>query len=469
MAKSGGARSAVLLGLLLGIFLAAIDATVVSVAMPRVVSSLGGVSIYSWVFTAYILASTISGPLWGRISDIYGRRVIYMAGVALFILGSALCGVAADMTQLVVFRALQGVGAGSLLVLTFTLIGELYRLEERARITGYTTSVWAIASIIGPPLGGFLVDSLDWRWIFFINIPFGLASISIAWQNLTRGRGEVKGLDVVGTILFAVASTTLLIYINEYNSLGMLGGLMLPLSLAIFPAFIYVERRASNPLIPLNLFKDKVLRGGYIGNLTAGFIFFGSIAYLPLYLQWAMNLTATTSGLALLPTTFGWLISANLAARLVVSTSPKPLAISSGLALIIGTAAIAVAADNLLLLLTALGLLGVGMGFTVSTFLITTQTVVERRVLGVATSLLSFLRTFGGAVAAAVMWIPLSGVMGSINSSPSPSPTPTLTTEQIAAFKSAISLSFIIALAVAVSALAIYLYLPSIKLRGRQP
>jgi EmrB/QacA subfamily drug resistance transporter len=457
----------ILLGLLLGIFLAAIDATVVSVAMPKVVSSLGGISIYSWVFTAYVLASTISGPLWGRLSDIYGRRVIYITGVSLFILGSALCGTSTDMLQLVIFRAVQGLGAGSVLVLTFTLIGELYRLEERARITGYTTSVWAIASIAGPPLGGFIVDNIDWRWVFFINIPFGLSSVAIAWRNLTRGRGETRGLDITGTLLFSLASTTLLIYLNEYNNLGILGVIMLPLSLATVPAFIYVERRASNPLIPLHLFKDRVLRGGYIGNLTAGFIFFGTIAYLPLYLQWALRLSATSSGLALLPTTLGWLISANLSARLVVSMGPKPLAISSGLALIIGTASIMLTGGNLILLLPSLGLLGVGMGFTVSTFLITTQTIVARNVLGVATSLLSFLRLLGGAVSAVVMWIPLSSVIGTVEGSASNQP-PILTPEQVSSFTQAISQSFLIALAVAVLTLIVYILTPSIRLKGRQ-
>jgi EmrB/QacA subfamily drug resistance transporter len=457
----------ILLGLLLGIFLAAIDATVVSVAMPKVVSSLGGISIYSWVFTAYVLASTISGPLWGRLSDIYGRRVIYITGVSLFILGSALCGTSTDMLQLVIFRAVQGLGAGSVLVLTFTLIGELYRLEERARITGYTTSVWAIASIAGPPLGGFIVDNIDWRWVFFINIPFGLSSVAIAWRNLTRGRGETRGLDITGTLLFSLASTTLLIYLNEYNNLGILGVIMLPLSLATVPAFIYVERRASNPLIPLHLFKDRVLRGGYIGNLTAGFIFFGTIAYLPLYLQWALRLSATSSGLALLPTTLGWLISANLSARLVVSMGPKPLAISSGLALIIGTASIMLTGGNLILLLPSLGLLGVGMGFTVSTFLITTQTIVARNVLGVATSLLSFLRLLGGAVSAVVMWIPISSVIGTVEGSASNQP-PILTPEQVSSFTQAISQSFLIALAVAVLTLIVYILTPSIRLKGRQ-
>lgn len=453
-------------GLLVGIFLAAIDATVVSVAMPKVVSSLGGVGIYSWVFTAYILASTISGPLWGRLSDIYGRRVIYITGVNLFIIGSVLCGLSTDMTQLVIFRALQGLGAGSVLVLTFTLIGELYRLEERARITGYTTTVWALASITGPPMGGFIVDSIDWRWVFFINIPFGLLAVAIAWRNLKRGKGEVRGLDITGTVLFSITSTTLLIYLNEYNNLGLLGPIMLLLSLATVPAFIYVERHASNPLIPLHLFKDKVLRGGYLGNLAAGFIFFGAIAYMPLYLQWALRLSATSSGLALLPITLGWVLSANLSAKLVVNMGPKPLAIASGLALIIGNAAIVVTSGNLILLLPSLALLGLGMGFTVSTFLITTQTIVSRDVLGVATSLLSFLRLLGGAVSAVVMWIPLSGVIGSVEQL-SPTTTPTLTAEQVAAFTAAISQSFLIALAAAVSTLIIYILTPSIMLKGK--
>lgn len=457
----------ILLALLLAIFLSAIDATVVAVAMPRVVAQLGGVNIYSWVFTAYILSSTISGPLWGRISDIYGRKTVYMAGIAIFIVGSALSGISASMLQLVIFRALQGLGAGSVLVLTFTMIGELYKLEERARITGYTTSVWTLASVAGPPLGGFLVDNVDWRWVFYINIPFGIVSASIIWRKLASIRGEVKSIDVVGAALFSSAFTTILLYLNEYSSLGPLGLLAIPVSITALSAFIYVERRAANPLIPLNIFRDRVLRVAYLGNLTAGFIFFGTIAYMPLYLQWGIRLNATQSGLALLPITIGWLKSANLSARLVVTMGPKPLALSSGLFLLAGTAAMTFLKDILPLLLTSLWLLGMGMGFTVSTFLITTQTVVSRSILGVATSLLSFLRLLGGAVSAVVLWVPISAVVGGLEPGLDAS-VPTLTPEQVAAFSTAISQAFTICIAIAATSLAIYLLLPPIKLRGRQ-
>jgi multidrug resistance protein len=195
----GGGRSKVLIaGLLMGIFLAAVDSTVVSVAMPTIASSLRGVEIYSWAFTAYILTSTVSGPLWGRISDVYGRKTIYLMGVLVFLAGSFLCGVATDMFQLIVFRAVQGLGGGALLVLTFTLVGELFSLKERAKAAGLTSSVWALASIVGPPLGGLIVDSVGWRWIFYINLPVGAFCVAIALRELSNVRRGGEGIDVRG-------------------------------------------------------------------------------------------------------------------------------------------------------------------------------------------------------------------------------------------------------------------------------
>ncbi|MEM4304217.1 MAG: MFS transporter, partial [Candidatus Caldarchaeum sp.] len=177
-------RRLLLFGLMLGIFLAAVDSTVVAVAMPSIVTALQGFDIYSWAFTAYILTSTVSGPLWGRVSDVYGRRLVYIIGLVLFLVGSLLCGVASSMLQLIVFRAVQGFGGGALLILTFTLVGELFSLKERAKATGYTSSVWALASIVGPPLGGFIVDNISWRWIFLINLPAGMVCLLVGMRSI---------------------------------------------------------------------------------------------------------------------------------------------------------------------------------------------------------------------------------------------------------------------------------------------
>ncbi|MEM4328886.1 MAG: MFS transporter [Candidatus Caldarchaeum sp.] len=450
-----------LAGLLLGIFLAAVDSTVVAVAMPSIVSSLRGLEIYSWAFTAYILTSTVSGPLWGRFSDVYGRKTVYLVGLVLFLAGSLLCGLASNMLQLIVFRAVQGLGGGALLILTFTLIGELFSLKERARATGYTSSVWASASIVGPPLGGLIVDSVGWRWIFLINIPAGVVCMLIGLKQLKNTVDNKARVDVKGAALFMLAATALLIYLNEVQVGGPLV-LMLLLSGAAFTIFLYNERRSEAPLIPLQLFKEKVLRTGFMGNFLAGFIFFGIIAYMPLYLQWALSFSATNSGMLLLPLVLGWVAAANMAARVVVRSSVKTPVYVSGIALVAGAALLTMLGLGLPVTLTGLALIGLGMGFTVSTFLITTQTLVPRSVLGVATSLLSFLRLIGGAIAVAVMWIPLSSVVRRVEGVGDAQVV--LTTLEKAQFVSALSYSMIIALAAALTTLVLYLFTPNVKL-----
>ncbi len=451
-----------LLGLLVGIFLAAIDSTVVAVALPSIVSSLAGLEIYSWAFTAYILTSTVTGPLWGKISDIYGRRYIYGAGVAIFLAGSLLCGVAQDMVQLVLFRGIQGLGGGALLVLTFTIVGEIFTLKERAKATAYTSSVWAIASIVGPPLGGFIVDSVGWRWIFLINLPVGLLCLTAVTRSLKSTAHAESKIDFSGSILFLIAASALLLYLSEFQNIGETAPLILLTSGAAFTLFFYNERRSPSPLIPFHLFREKLLRTGFIGNLLAGFVFFGIIAYMPLYLQTVLGYSATFSGLLLLPLVLGWVVSSNAAAQLAIRASLKIPAILSGVFLLIGTLFLMLASGNMPVLLTGFALTGLGMGFTVSTFLIATQTVVPRGVLGVATSLLSFLRLMGGAISAAVLWLPIGAMVRDLELQQSV--VVTLSEAEKAAFSAGFSQSLAIAVAASAAALALYLFTPSIKL-----
>ncbi|MEM1945417.1 MAG: MDR family MFS transporter [Candidatus Caldarchaeum sp.] len=455
-----------LFGLMLGIFLAAVDSTVVAVAMPSIVTALQGFDIYSWAFTAYILTSTVSGPLWGRVSDVYGRRLIYIIGLMLFLVGSLLCGVASSMLQLIVFRAVQGFGGGALLILTFTLLGELFSLKERAKATGYTSSVWALASIVGPPLGGFIVDNISWRWIFLINLPAGMVCLLVGMRSIKdAGRGYAK-VDVKGAVLFMAAATSLLLYLNEFETFGT-STLILLFSGAVFSLFLFNERRSESPLIPFHLFRDKVLRTGFVGNFLAGFVFFGIIAYIPLYLQWVEGFSATTSGTLVLPLVLGWVLASNIAARIVVKSTVRIPVFISGAALVSGTALLTLLSLGLQTLLAGLALVGVGMGFTVSTFLITTQTLVDRSVLGIATSLLSFLRLIGGAISAAVLYIPISSTVSSVESLNTSSAV--LSAAEKAQFTASIAQSMSFAAAVAVTAFVLYLFTPSIRLSGRAP
>ena len=462
---SAGRSNLLIAGLLAGIFLAAIDSTVVSVAMPTIAASLRGLEMYSWTFTAYILTSTVSGPLWGRVSDVYGRKTIYLLGVLIFLAGSFLCGVASDMVQLIVFRAVQGLGGGALLVLTFTLVGELFSLKERAKAAGYTSSVWALASIVGPPLGGLIVDSLGWRWIFYINLPVGALCVAIALRKLSNIRRGGEGVDFRGALLFMAAATTLLLYLNEFDRLSG-APVFIVSSVLLFGVFLYSERKSSTPLLPLHLFRDKVLRAGFLSNFLAGFIFFGVIAYMPLYLQSVLGLSATASGTAVLPLVVGWVLASNVAARLVIKTSVRIPAVISGVSLLAGTALLTQLRLGESVLLPAFGLVGVGMGFTVSTFLITTQTLVSRNILGVATSILSFLRLIGGAIAAAVMWIPLGVTFRRVEVAPDFSSS--LTAAEKLAFTNGLTVSMAVAAGAATLAMIIVLLTPSIKLKEQR-
>ncbi|MCS6784559.1 MAG: MFS transporter [Candidatus Caldarchaeum sp.] len=451
-----------LLGLLVGIFLAAIDSTVVAIAMPSIVSSLLGLEIYSWAFTAYILTSTVAGPLWGRISDIYGRKPIYLLGLVIFLAGSVLCGLATDMVQLVVFRGIQGLGAGALLIITFTLIGEIFTLKERAKATGYTSSVWATASIVGPPLGGLIVDTIGWRWIFLINLPIGLLPIIVALKSFGSAPKSESKLDVRGSLLFLGGVSTLLLFLTEFQNLGASSSVLILFSGAFLGLFLVNERKTESPLIPFTLFKEKTLRTGFIGNLLAGFIFFGIIAYMPLYLQLVPAYSATLSGLLLLPLVLGWVVGANVSSRIVVKSSIKPPAIVSGLSLFIGTILLTFLSINEYLLLSGFALVGLGMGFTVSTFLISTQTLLPRGMLGVGTSLLSFLRLVGGAVAAAVLWLPIGSLVREYQIRSATDIV--LSAAEKAAFTAGITVSIYVAAVAAALALLLYVFTPDVKL-----
>jgi len=458
-----GGKRFQLIGLLIGLFLAAVDSTVVAVAMPTIVTSLQGLEIYSWAFTAYILTSTVTGPLWGRISDAYGRRIIYLGGVGVFLAASLLCGLSTDMLQLIVFRAVQGLGGGALLVLTFTLIGEMFTLRERAKATGYTSSVWALASIVGPPLGGFIVDSLGWRWIFFINLPTGLTALMITSRYI---RDQVKSkteVPVMSSLLFMAAISAFLVYLNEFQTL-VASPMFAVIGLAALSLFLYSEKKSTTPFIPFHLFKDKLLRTGFLGNLLTGFIFFGVVAYVPLYFQWVVGLSATSSGTMMLPLLLAWVVSANIAARLLIKKGIRPPVMVSCIALLTGTLILTFFLNDFSSVMVGLALVGVGMGFTVPTFLISTQTLVPRTVLGTATSMLSFLRLVGGAISAAAMWVPLATTVKQIEEKVNAGVFLTMAEKDL--LIGGLQQSMFMGLVAAAAVFILYLSIPNIRLSG---
>ena len=400
-----------LAGVMLSIFLAAMESTVVATAMPRVVTSLGGLEMYSWVFSGFLLTSTVTMPLWGRLSDLYGRRPIFLAGLVLFLAGSALSGASRDMTQLIVFRMLQGLGAGSLMPIGMTVVGELFGLERRAKLQGYISGVWGVASLLGPLIGGVLTDHASWRWVFYINLPFGLVAMALITSALADAAGGERRpvIDYAGLGLFAAGVSALLVGVLEAGRVGAWGGgdVVGPLAVALvtLPAFLVVERRVAEPILPLRLFGNRVVLAGAATGFLAGMAMFGAISFVPLFLQSVSGMSATAAGSVLVPFVLGWVAKSITSARLVLRIGYRVVVVAGMACLTLAFLLLSrwsVALTQGTAMRDAL-LGGIGMGLTMVPMLIAVQSAVPRTDLGAATSMIQFFRTVGGAIGLAVM------------------------------------------------------------------
>ena len=407
--KPGRQRQIVTAALLLGMFLAALEATAVGTAMPTAVGELGGVARYSWVFSAYLLTSTTTVPLYGKLADLYGRRVIYIVAVALFLGGSALSGLARTFDQLILFRAVQGLGAGGVMPVALTLVGDIFTLEERGRMQGLFSSVWAISSLVGPAAGGLITDLLSWRWIFYLNIPFGIASVVILILFLEEEKDSRQShkLDILGTTLLTVAITLLLVGLLEGSeNWGMLDGRTLGLlaaSVAGLGLFLWQEHRAPEPMLPPDLFRAPVIAVASAGNALIGALLFTASAFVPMYAQGVLGGTAVDAGLTLAPVSIGWPIASTLAGRLLLRVGYRPLTILGGGLALSGALLLVVlgGAYGRGGLMIAMLVCGTGLGFMSTPFIVSVQNAVPWRRRGVATSSQQFFRTIGGAVAVA--------------------------------------------------------------------
>jgi EmrB/QacA subfamily drug resistance transporter len=402
-------------GLMLSLFLASMESTVVSTGMPTIVSQLGGLESYSWVFTAFMLASTTTVPLYGKLSDLFGRRPVFVAAMAIFLIGSALCGLATTMPQLIAFRTVQGIGAGGLLPLVFIIIGDLFSLEQRARLQGLFSGVWGISSITGPLLGGFIVDQASWQWIFWINIIPGLAATAIvwfAWIDRARAHDAPKrSIDYAGALLLTAGAVALLMSLTDLGAswaLPTLAG-----ALALFGALVWVERRASDPVLPIGLFRDRMFLVACGHGILAGCAVFGGATFVPLYVQGVLGTSATEAGAALMPMLLAWVFSSIPGTRLLLRLGYHTIALAGMVALVIGAFPLMFldTQTNRLLLMASLGLMGFGMGFSIPAFLIAVQSTVERSKLGTATSTLQFSRSIGGAFGIGIMGAILSAIV----------------------------------------------------------
>jgi EmrB/QacA subfamily drug resistance transporter len=404
---TGGARRThrplTVVALLLGLFLAAMEMTVVSTAMPTAVGDLGGLPLYAWAFSAYMLTATVSVPIHGKLADLRGRKPVMLAGIALFLAGSMACGSARSMGALVAFRALQGLGAGAIQPMALTIVGDLFDVRERGRIQGIFGAVWGVAGLVGPLLGGALVHFLSWRWVFWVNVPLGLgcAAVLQAAYHEKVERHEHR-LDLAGALLLAGAVVSVLAATHSRAW----GAVALPAALVLGVLFVAVERRAPEPLLPLDLFAHRVIGVASATGALVGAAMIATVTFVPLYVQSVLGGSPTVAGGAIAPMAIGWPIASALSGRILHRVGYRPL-IRGGLVISFG-AALALAlflrpgiSPWLPRLLTAL--YGVGLGLANTPTVIAVQTSVPWNRRGVATASTMFFRTIGGTLAVGVL------------------------------------------------------------------
>lgn len=390
-------RPLTLAALLLCLFMAALEMTVVSTAMPTVVGDLGGIHLYAWVFTGYLLASTVMVPIFGKLADLYGRKPILLFGCAVFLLASVGCGLSQEMWQLVLFRALQGFGAGAMQPIVLTIVGDLYSLEERAKVQGFVGAIWGFAGLVGPLVGGFIVKWLSWHWIFLLNVPFGLLSMALISLFLHESiEKKDHTLDIAGAGLLASGILALLA-----GASGNVGVWPLGLAAVLLAAFVWVESRAKEPILPIDLFRDRVIGLSSIAGALLGAAMMATVTYVPLFVQAILDGSATDAGRAITPMVLGWPVASTISGRLIPRFGFRPL-VRVGLTI---TAASAVAVALLVkpgVPLWLIGALmcsfGVGMGLGNTALLLAVQTAVDWQRRGVATASTMFFRTIGGAL-----------------------------------------------------------------------
>jgi EmrB/QacA subfamily drug resistance transporter len=397
--------------IMLATLLAALDQTIVATALPQIAADLQGFEHLSWVVTAYLLASTVTVPLYGKLSDLYGRRRLFVVAISVFLVGSGLCGLAQNMEQLIACRALQGLGAGGLLPLSQAAIADLFSPRERGRYQGYIGSVWATAAVAGPLLGGTLTDSASWRWIFWINGPLAVFALVVVMRTMRPGQrtGEHR-IDWLGAAVLTVGVSAILLACAwagtdyAWTSVQVLAAFALGLVAVV--VFLAVERRASEPLLPLALFRGRTFAVSTSAALAIGAVLFGITIYVPVYMQGVLGASATSSGVVLIPLTLGWVAASFTSGQLISRTGRYRVFPLLGSTLVLAGTVLLTLLDldtSRALASGYLVVIGVGMGLMFQTFVIATQNRVDRGDLGIATAAIQFFRSMGGSVAVAVL------------------------------------------------------------------
>jgi EmrB/QacA subfamily drug resistance transporter len=401
-------RGPVLLAVMLSIGLVAIDSTILATAVPAVVDDLGGFTQFPWLFSVYLLGQAVSVPLYSKLADQYGRKPMMLVGVGLFLVGSLLCGLAWNMLALIVFRAVQGLGAGAVMPIGMTIVGDIYTVAERAKVQGYLASVWALAAVVGPTLGGVFADYLSWRWIFWVNLPIGAAAMWMLTrrfhEQVTRARHR---FDVLGAVLLTVGGLVLLLALLEggvhWDWMSATSIVLFTVAVVSLVAFVLVERRASEPVLPLWVFRHRVILPAILISLVVGVLLMGITSYIPLYAQAVLGHGAVSAGFALAALTLGWPLAAANAGRLYLTIGFRATTMI-GAVIALGGALLLLTIDgNSSLLMVALPcfVMGFGFGFTAAPPIIAAQSAVDWQSRGVTTGATMFARSVGSAVGVA--------------------------------------------------------------------
>jgi EmrB/QacA subfamily drug resistance transporter len=505
------------IGVMLALLLAALDQTIVGTALPRIVAELNGLDRYSWLITGYLVASTVVVPIAGKLGDLFGRKPFLIAGMIGFVAASALCGVSQDMTQLIVFRVLQGLFGGMLFASAFTVLGDIYSPAERARIQGLFGAVFGLSSIIGPVVGGFLTDNLGWRWVFYVNLPVGLLGVLVvtAFLPFVRTKASWRDIDFVGSAALAAGLIPVLVALSVakdqgWTSVQVLG--LLGFGVAMLVAFFVIEQRVKEPIVPFSLFKNRAFTVSMVVGFFAALGMFGMIIFVPLELQGVLGVSVTNSGLLLTPMMLGLIVSSVLTGQLIPRIKHYHYLGTIGIALMmVGLYLMAqtTTATSQMSITIDIVLVGLGLGVTMPLYINAVQSALPMRYLGVGTSQFQFWRNVGGTAGAAVLGTILAqrlpdaistqiarvnlppafrNALGSSASNPnalldpakiaaakaklSPQLAP-LFDQAMHAVRQALALTlhdlFLIAMALSAVALIATLFMPDVPLRSRQP